>query len=369
MAEKDYYKILGVSRNASKEEIKKAYKRLAKKYHPDLNPDDPKAAEKFKEINEAASVLGDDEKRKQYDMYGSEGLKFGAGRGGFDFSGFDFSGFDFSDFGFDRFDFDSIFDTFFSGGFRSRRSSAFRTPRTSRGRDLTYDLYITLEEAAKGVKKKIRVTKNYVCEECSGRGGRGIITCPDCHGTGIYRETRRTAFGLFQTSTTCRACNGTGESIREPCEACDGTGRVRRTRLIEVDVPAGIMDGAKLRVAGEGEAGYRGAKPGDLYLLIRVKPHELFERRGDDLFLNHTISFVQAVLGGKVKVPTIDGEATLKIPPGTQPGTVLRMRGKGIKHLHGFGRGDQLVRINIEVPKKLSKKQEKLLREFEKSLR
>ena len=370
MANKDYYKILGVDKNASREEIKKAYKRLAKKYHPDLNKESG-SEEKFKQINEAASVLGDEQKRKQYDMYGSEGLKFGAGAGpgGFGAGGFDFSGFDFSGFGFDRFDFDSIFDTFFSGaGFGGRRSP-FRSTRTGAGKDLAYDLAITLEEAANGVKKKIKVTKNYICEECNGRGGAGIIACPDCHGSGMYKEIRRTAFGLFQTSTTCRTCNGTGEAVEKPCNECDGTGRLRKTRLIEVDVPAGIMQGAKLRVGGEGEAGYRGARAGDLYLIIHIKHHDLFERHGDDLFLEYDIPFAQAVLGGRVKVSTLEGEASLKIPAGTRAGTVLRMKGKGVKHLHGFGRGDQLVRINISVPKKLSKKQEKLLKEFEKSLK
>jgi len=366
---KDYYKILGLDRNASKEEIKKAYKRLAKKYHPDLNPNDTKAAEKFKEINEAASVLGDEEKRKQYDTYGADAFKYGrAGGPGAGFGGFDFSGFDFSGFGFDRFDFDSIFDTFFSGGFGRTGRRGFRRARTTSGRDLAYELSISLEEAAQGVNKKIKLTKHYVCDECGGKGGSGVSTCPDCNGSGIYRETRRTPFGLFQTSTTCRTCNGTGEIIREPCKACSGTGRLRKTRIIKVDIPAGIMDGAKLRVDGEGEAGYRGASPGDLYILVHVKPHELFERRGDDLFLEQDISFAQAVLGDRIRVPTIDGGASLKIPSGTQPGTILRMKGKGVKHLHGFGRGDQLVKINIKVPRRLNRKQEKLLREFDKSV-
>ncbi|KYK25356.1 hypothetical protein AYK26_06275 [Euryarchaeota archaeon SM23-78] len=367
---KDYYKILGVDKGASKEEIKKAYKRLAKKYHPDLNKESD-SADKFKEINEAASVLGDEEKRKQYDMYGVDAFKYaGAGGSGAGFGGFDFSGFDFSDFGFDSFDFDSIFDTFFSGAFGGRtRRSPFTRARSTTGKDLAYDLAVSLEEAAKGVKKKIRVTKNYVCDECDGKGGTGIASCPDCDGGGVYRETRRTAFGLFQTSTTCRTCNGTGETIKHACKECEGTGRVRKTKTIEVDVPAGIMGGAKLRVAGEGEAGYRRARPGDLYLLIHVEPHELFERHGDNLVLEQNISFIQAVLGDKIKVPTIDGEASLKIPAGTQPGTILKMSGKGVKHLHGFGKGDQLVKINIEVPKKLSREQEKLLKEFEKSLK
>jgi len=369
MADKDYYKILGVDKSASKEEIKKSYKKLAKKYHPDLNKEQG-AAEKFKELNEAASVLGDDEKRKQYDQFGPEAFKYGTGAGpGAGGFGGDFSGFDFSGFGFDRFDFDSIFDTFFSGGAFGGRGgggrSSFRRASRSGGRDLVYELSITLEEAANGVKKKIKVTKNDECRECDGKGGHDEVTCPDCRGTGAYRETKRTAFGLFQTTTTCRACNGTGEVFREMCVGCDGSGRIRKTKTIEVDIPAGIMDNAKLRVNGEGEAGYRGGRSGDLYLLVHVEPHDIFERHGDDLFIEQKISFATAALGGKVEIPTLDGEAELKIPAGTQPGTVLRMKGKGIRHLHSYGRGDELVKINVEVPTHLTREQERILKEFE----
>ncbi|MBU2441799.1 MAG: molecular chaperone DnaJ, partial [Nanoarchaeota archaeon] len=358
----------------TKEEIKKAYKNLAKKFHPDLNKESG-SEDKFKEINEAASVLGDETKRKQYDAYGSDALKYGtgsgAGAGGFGGSGFDFSGFDFSDFGFDRFDFDSIFDTFFSGGagFGGRRTSPFSRARSAGGSNLSYELTISLEEAANGMKKKIKVTKNDACENCDGQGGIGITTCPDCRGSGALRETRRTAFGLFQTTTTCRTCNGTGESIKEQCKTCEGTGRHRKTKTIEVEIPAGIMNNAQLRVTGEGEAGFRGSRPGDLYLIIHVEPHDLFERHGDDLILEQEINFSQAALGDKIKIPTIDGDATLKIPNGTQPGTVLRMRGKGIKHLNGFGRGDQLIKLIVTIPERLNRKQEKLLKEFDKSLK
>jgi molecular chaperone DnaJ len=375
MAEKDYYKILGVDKNASKEEIKKAYKKLAKQYHPDLNKE-PGAADKFKEINEAASVLGDEEKRKQYDQFGSEAFKYGTGAGpstgGFGAGGFDFSGFDFSQFGFDQFDFDSIFDNFFSGGMRGASNRGpFRTTRAGRtfgGRDLAYELAVTLKEASDGVKKKIKITKNDVCSECDGKGGEDEINCPDCRGTGMIRETRRTPFGIFQSTTSCRTCNGTGMVVRNLCVGCGGTGIVRKTKTIEVDIPAGIMEGARLRVAGEGEAGYRGGRHGDLYLIIHVEPSDLFERQGDDLVMEQKISLTTAALGGKVKVDTLEGTAELKIPSGTQPGTVLRMKGKGIKHLHSFGRGDQLVKINIEIPTKLTKHQEKLLREFDESL-
>jgi len=378
MAEKDYYKTLGVDKSASKEEIKKAYKKLAKQYHPDLNKE-AGATEKFKEINEAASILGDEEKRKQYDQFGADAFKYGTGAGpgagGFGAGGFDFSGYDFSDFGFDRFDFDSIFDTFFSGGaFGSRRGgrgsgSGFRRARSSGGRDLATELSITLEEATSGVKKKIKITKNDVCEECDGKGGHDEIKCPDCKGSGAYRQTQRTPFGIFQSTTTCRTCSGTGKVFRDLCVGCGGAGTVRKTKTIEVDVPGGIMDQAKLRVNGEGEAGFRGAEPGDLYLITHVEPHDVFERQGDDLFIEQKIGFAQAILGDKVQVPTIDGKAMLKIPPGTSPGAVLKMSGKGVKHLHSFGRGDQLVKISIEMPKHLNRHQEKLLKEFEQSLK
>jgi len=358
MAEKEYYKILGVEKNASQEDIKKAYKSLAKKYHPDLNKE-PGASDKFKELNEAASVLGDEEKRKQYDQFGADAFKYAGSRGAYSQ---DFSGFDFSDLGFDRFDFDSIFESFFAGGGRSRGR------RSNKGRDLGYELHITLEEAANGIKRQIKVTKDYVCESCDGKGGLDSTTCPHCRGSGAYRETRRTPFGLIQTTTTCRNCNGTGEIFKESCEDCEGTGRSKKTKTIEVSIPAGIMDEARLRVSGEGEAGYRGGQSGDLYLMINVEPHDTFSREDDDIVLEQEISFSQAALGDKIKVPTINGEASLKIPEGIQPGTVLRMKGEGIKHMHGFGRGDQLVKINIKVPHGLNKKQAKLLKEFDESL-
>jgi molecular chaperone DnaJ len=360
MAEKDYYKLLGVEKSASKDEIKRAYKKLAKEFHPDLNKS-PGATEKFKEINEAAAVLGDDDKRKQYDQFGADAFKYAGGGGGA--QGYDFSGFDFSDLGFDRFDFDSIFDTFFSGGMGGRGRS--RQSRSNRGRDLLYELSITLEEAASGVKKKIKVTKNETCEDCDGNGGKGESACEVCHGNGVYRETKRTPFGLFQTTTSCRNCSGTGNVFKNVCKSCEGTGRVRSTKTIEVGIPVGIMDGARLRVNGEGEAGYRGGSAGDLYLGVHVEPNNIFEREGDNLIIESEISFVQAALGDKIKIPTIGGEASLKIPAGTQPGTILRMKGEGIRHMNGFGKGDQLIRIKVFIPTNLSKKQEKILKEFE----
>ncbi len=357
---KDYYKTLGVSKNATKEEIKKAYKQLARKYHPDVNKD-PGAAEKFKEINEAAQVLGDDTKRQQYDQFGdAESFKQASGFRGFDFSDF---GFDFTDFA--SFDFGDIFDRFFGGG------TPFRTTgrRASRGADLRYDMEITLEEAAFGAEKEILIPRNETCPECDGTGAESdsdIITCPDCDGTGMVRRTQRTPFGMFSTSTTCRKCHGEGRYIKEECPTCDGTGIVHERRKIKVKIPQGSEEGTNLRISREGEAGERGASPGDLYIVLHMKEHKVFERKGDDIFVKVDIPFTVAALGGEIEVPTLKGKAKLNIPPGTQSGTVFKMRDLGIPYLHGHGKGDELVKVEIEVPTRLSSKQKKLLKEFEK---
>jgi molecular chaperone DnaJ len=360
MAEKDYYKILGVDKSATKEDIKKAYKKLAKEFHPDLNKSSD-ASEKFKEINEAASVLGDDNKKKQYDEYGSDAFKYANG-GGAGFGSQDFSGFDFSD----RFDFDNIFESFFSGGFGGRSRGGGSRSHNSRGRDLGYELTISLVEADSGIKKKIKVTKNDECKECSGKGGHNEETCSTCKGAGAYRQTQRTPFGIFQTTNTCKTCSGSGIVFKHSCSHCEGTGRVRNSKTLEISIPAGIMDGARLRVNGEGEAGYRGGNPGDLYIVVHIEPSDIFERDEDDnIILELEIDMIKAALGDKIKVPTLRGEANLKIPAGTQPNTVLRMKGEGIKHMDGFGHGDLLVKIIVKIPDKLSRKQEKLLRDFD----
>ncbi|MBU90567.1 molecular chaperone DnaJ [Candidatus Woesearchaeota archaeon] len=352
---KDYYKILGVEKNSTKEEIKKAYKKLAKKYHPDLNKEKD-AAEKFKEINEAAAVLADDEKRTQYDQYGTTADQFKG-----------FEGFDFSDFMSDTgrgFDFDSIFEGFFGGRspFRQRRG-----PR--RGADLRYDLEITLNEAAAGVTKHIVVPRLEQCTKCHGSGAESesdIINCPDCNGSGMQKRTQRTPFGLFSTTTTCGKCRGQGKYIKEECAVCDGTGVVKKTRKLEIKVPAGAEEGTNLRVVKEGEAGEKGAEPGDLYVIIYVKEHDIFERHGDDIYVKIPVPFAVAALGGEIEVPTLDEKAKLKIPAGTQNNTIFRMKGKGIPYLHGNGTGNENVEVVIEVPEKLSKKQKELLKEFEK---
>ncbi|NQV08872.1 molecular chaperone DnaJ [Candidatus Woesearchaeota archaeon] len=352
---KDYYKILGVDKESTKQDIKKAYKRLAKKHHPDLNKEEG-AADKFKEINEAAAVLGDDNKRQQYDQFGSAGGFNG------NFSGSDFSDF-MSDAGGFGFDFGNIFDTFFGG-----RNGFSRRPR--KGSDLRYDLQIELEDAAFGAEKEIYVTRTEQCKKCDGTGAKNksdIKTCDACEGTGYRKETRRTAFGIFQTTSVCNECKGKGQVITEECAECNGTGRVERDRKIKVKVPEGIETGTSLRVSGEGEAGEGG--PGDLYVVIHVKEHKIFDRDGEDIYLNAPLNFVQAALGDSIEIPTLEGKAELKIPAGTQTNTLFRMKEKGLPHLHGYGSGDQMVRVIVQVPEKLSKKQKELLKEFGKDLK
>ncbi len=348
---KDYYKIIGVEKSASKEEIKKAYKNLAKKYHPDLNKESG-AAEKFKEINEAASVLGDDKKRQQYDQFGT--TDFGAGHG---FSGSDFSNFG-QGFGFD---FDDIFESFFGG--QRRRG---RGPR--RGEDIEYEMEITLEEAATGIKKQINVPRLETCEKCSGSGARSekhIKSCETCHGSGTVTRTQRTPFGIFQSSSVCSRCNGQGGEIEEYCTVCHGDGKLQKEKKITVEIPAGVDTGSRLRIGGSGQTGEREAPSGDLYLYISVAKHDIFEREDQDIYMEMPVSFRDVCLGSEIDVPTLKGKATIKIPSGTKANTVFRLKGKGIPSLRGFGTGDQLVKVFIDVPTKLTKKQKELLEEFD----
>jgi molecular chaperone DnaJ len=345
---KDYYETLGVPKDATTDQIKAAYKKLAKKYHPDVNKA-PDATEKFKEISEAASVLGNEEKRSHYDHYGTaEGQQFGQG---YDFSNFDFSGLG---------DLGDLFDMFTGMGTRRRGPQ--------RGRDLLYDLDIGLEEVASGTTKDIKVRKLTPCEECDGTGAKDaddIDTCPTCGGAGMVRQTRRTPFGIMSTTVTCQACHGEGTRIKHPCKTCGGQGALEQVKTIEVKIPSGVEDGMRLRVAGQGEAGGRGASAGDLYVAIHVREHDIFTREGDDLKMETQITFGQAALGAEIEVPTIEGKATLKIPPGTQPGTVFSMRGHGIPNVRGHGTGAQLVKVNVKVPTHLNKHQEEIIRELE----
>ncbi len=351
---KDYYKLLGVDKNASKEDIKKAYKKLAKQYHPDVNKS-PNATEKFKEINEAAAILGDDEKRKMYDQYGTA-----------DFSGFQGGpqGFDFSDFmrG-DSADFGEIFDMFFGGGGGRRR----RGPR--RGSDLLYDMKITLEEVADGAKKEIVIPRLDTCSSCKGTGAspKGeVISCRDCGGSGYVRHTRQTPFGMFQTTGTCRSCGGEGKSISHPCDGCNGSGLLKRQVKLQVTIPAGVEEGMRLRLTGEGEGGAKGGTRGDLYIRVNIQEHEVFTRDGDDLYIEVPLSFVQASLGGEISVPTLKGNVKLAIPEGTQTHTIFKLRGQGLPNVHGHDRGDEHVRVIVQTPEKLSKKQRELLQQFSK---
>ncbi len=347
---KDYYDILGVGKEASQTEIKKAYKRLAKKYHPDLNKGDKDAEGKFKEVNEAFSVLGDEKKRSNYDRFGT--ADFGAGGSGF--GGGPFTGFDFSDFGFG-----DIFDSFFGG---RRRQHDYR------GADLRYDLTITLEEAVFGTEKVITLRKPESCESCKGSGSKSgnLETCSECHGSGMMKKIQRTPFGMFQSTTTCTRCNGQGQIFSDPCKDCDGTGRIMAKKQIKVKIPAGVDNGSRVRVPAGGEAGIRGAAPGDLYLYIHVKPHDFFQREDTDIYVEIPISFVQATLGTTLEIPTLHGKVNLKIPAGTQTDTFFKIKDKGVPYLHGGGLGNQLVKVVVKVPEKLNKEQRKLLEEYAK---
>lgn len=352
MTGRDLYEILGVDRGASQEEIKRAYRRLARQYHPDVNKE-PGAEERFKEINQAYAILSDPEKRAQYDQMGHAAFG-GAGAGGPFAGGFE---------GFEGFgDLGDLFDMFFGGEFARRRGRRRREPR--RGSDLRYDLEITFEEAAFGVDKDITISRIELCPECGGtkaEPGTSIETCPECGGTGEIRHARATPFGQFVNVTVCPVCQGEGQRPAVPCSHCRGQGHVQRTRTLTVKIPAGVDDGFRVRVAGEGDAGDPGADPGDLYVFITVRPHPIFERVGDDVVSRMTIRFTQAALGAEVPVETLDGVVTMKIPPGTQTGTAFRLRGRGAYRLRGAGRGDHLVRVEVEVPRHLTAEQRELL--------
>lgn len=342
---KDYYSILGVDKNADAEEIKKAYKKLAKKYHPDLNKERG-AAEKFKEINEAATVLGDAEKRRQYDQFGKT-----------DF-GNQFSGFDFRDFT-GSFNFDDIFDSLFSGmGFRTGRRSA-------QGRSLAAEIDVTLDEVAKGVERSIELNRLVECDECDGKGGKNFITCNICNGQGAVRHARRTAFGVFATTTACRECNGTGEKPEEECSNCDGEGRIVSNAPVKIKIPSGIKDGMKLRLEGEGEAGSEGGQAGDLYVIIHVLEDKRFRREENDLVTNAQVSFATACLGGEIAIETLHGAKKVEISSGTQNNSEIRLKGEGLPELKSSRKGDFVIKLSVEVPKKINKKQAELLKEFE----
>ncbi|NLL42853.1 MAG: molecular chaperone DnaJ [Firmicutes bacterium] len=350
MAKEDYYDVLGVPRGASEDEIKRAYRKLARELHPDVNKE-PGAEERFKTINEAYSVLGDPERRQQYDQFGHAAFEDG-GPGGFDFGGF----------GFD--DLGDIFSEFFGGGFGRP------TNRPQRGADLRYDLTIEFEEAAFGAEKEISIPRTETCSHCHGNQaepGTPITTCPDCHGSGQVRYVQQTPLGQFASTRTCSRCRGEGKTFDTPCSVCHGSGTQRKMSTVTVNIPAGIDNGQSLRLRGRGESGQRGGPPGDLLIMVRVKPHEIFRREGRNVVLEIPISFVQASLGDEVKIPTLEGSVNLRIPEGTQSGKVFRLRNKGMKDIRGPGRGDQLVKVRVVTPEKLTSKQKELLREFAKA--
>ncbi len=358
---RDYYEVLGVDRNASKDEIKRAFRRLARQYHPDVNKD-PDAEERFKEINEAYAVLSDDEKRAAYDRFGHAGVNggFGAGAGPTGFGGFE-------DFGFG--DLTDIFEEFFGFGTGRRTRRARTAPQ--RGDDLHYTIHLTFEEAVFGVEKEVEITRDEVCARCHGSGaepGTAPTRCATCGGSGEVRQVRQTIFGRMVQVTTCPSCGGAGTTIGSPCRQCRGRGVERKTVRKVVRIPAGVDEGMQIRITGEGQPGRNGGPRGHLYLKVHVRPHKYFRRRGDDILLDLNINVAQAALGAEVEVPTVDGPAMLRIPPGTQSGQVIRMRGKGVPRLHGDGRGDQLVVINVEIPRRLNAEQQRLFEELARSL-
>lgn len=363
MSKRDYYDILGVDRGADEATIKSAYRKKAMEYHPDRNPGNAEAEEKFKEATEAYEILKDAQKRQMYDQYGHAGL----GQGGFGgFGGGDFAGFDLGDAlrAFMR-DFGgggggSIFDEFFGGGGGRRR--------TNRGEDLRLRMPLTLEEISSGVQKKVKVNRQVHCDVCDGSGvaaGSSKKTCPQCKGAGQVRTISRTFLGTVQQVQPCNVCRGTGEVISDPCRTCGGEGRVSGSSTVTLDIPAGVSAGNYMRVDNMGNAAPNNGAPGDLQVVFEEKPHDQFTRHGDNVLYELPISFTQAALGAEVDVPTLNGDATLKIPSGTQSGKVLKLKGKGIPHLHHGGRGDQLVQITVWVPTKLSNEEKDLLRRLE----
>ena len=349
MNKRDYYEILGVDKNASEAEIKSAFRKLAKKYHPDVSKE-PDAAEKFKEAQEAYAVLSDSNKRSQYDQFGHSAFQGGSSGA----QGFDFGDFDFSD----------IFEDLFGGsfGFGSRKKS-----RATRGEDSLVRMNLSFEEAVFGTKKDIKLDVSSKCDKCDGKGGHGEKTCPTCNGSGYETINQRTMFGVFQSRSVCHTCNGTGHTFDSKCSKCHGTGSVKETKTIEVKIPAGVDTGNRLRLAGKGDAGLNGGPNGDIYIEFVVKSHPLFERDDNDIYLRLPITITEAILGTKIDIPTLDGSVKLSIPAGSSTGDKHRLKGKGISNINGYGKGDMYVIIDVIVPKKLSKEQKDLVDKLSKT--
>ena len=354
---RDYYEVLGINKGASADEIKKAYKKMARKYHPDLNPGDKSAEEKFKEVNEAYEVLSDPDKKARYDQYGHAGVDPNFGAGGFGGGGFDGS-FDFGDLG-------DIFGSFFGGGFGGGRRTNPNAPQ--RGESIRMSIAISFEEAAFGCEKEVTVERYETCDTCHGNGcapGTSPEVCPDCHGTGTVQVRRQTPMGVFATSSPCPKCGGKGRIIHQPCKDCRGSGLLRKKKTIQASIPAGIDNGQTISIRGQGNAGKNGGPAGDLLITITVRPHELFRREGTSVLCEAPITFTQAVLGAELEIPTIDGKVKYTLPEGTQSGTTFRLKGKGIPSINGRGRGDQYVTVYIETPKNLNKEQKEALKKF-----
>ena len=355
---RDYYEVLGVSKGASDDEIKKAYRKLAKQYHPDLNPGDKVAEGRFKEVNEAYEILSDKEKRARYDQFGHAGVdpNFGAGGGYGGFTGADFGDFDLGD----------IFGSFFGGGFGGGQSQQRRNG-PQKGDTLRASITITFEEAAFGCEKEVTVARSEQCETCHGSGcepGTTAEICPDCRGTGTIRIQRGGGAFSFATTAQCPKCGGTGKIIHSPCKTCNGQGAVRKQRKITIQIPAGIDNGQAVSLRGQGGAGKNGGPAGDLVISVTVRPHEFFKRDGTSVYLDQPVSFLQATLGAELEIPTIDGKVKWTLPEGTQTGTTFRLRGKGIPSVNGRGRGDQFVTVNVQVPRNLSREQKDALRSY-----
>ncbi len=360
MSKRDYYEILGIDRNADNTQIKSAYRKVAIKYHPDKNPDNPEAENMFKEASEAYEVLSDSNKRARYDRFGHEGL-----RGGQDYHQYTNINDIFSHFGdvFGGMGGGSVFDEFFGGGSGRRQRRQQGTP----GADLKIKLPLTLEEIATGVEKKIKVKRFMQCDACNGTGaksGTGMQTCNSCHGSGQIKQVSRSVFGQFVNIATCPSCNGTGQIIKEKCGVCHGEGRKQGEETVTVNIPAGVESGNYMPVREKGHAGKQGGPTGDLIVVIDEKPHEHFTRNGNDLIYNLYISYPQAALGAEISIPTLQGEDTVNIEPGTQPGTAIKLRAKGIPELNGYGKGDIVVLVNVHVPSKLNSREKELLDEL-----